>query len=64
VQPLLESKKHKLLHILTIIYTQCAFVALVILHLIRMFPIILPSVACLAVPHYLKKLHDFQRKID
>jgi len=49
-----------------ITYSECGSVALVIQHAKRVYYIILPSTACLAVPHFSilsRKWHDFQRKL-
>jgi hypothetical protein len=51
---------------ISITYSECVSVALVIQHAKRMRRIILPSVACLALPYFSSlshKRHDFREKI-
>jgi hypothetical protein len=49
---------------ISITYSECVSVALVIQHAKRMLRIILPSVACLALQYFSTshKRHDFQKK--
>jgi len=48
---------------ISITYSECVFVALVMLHAVRMYHAILSSVAGPAVPYFYTLSHNFREKL-